>query len=450
MHLPRTWARVDLNALARNLRFCRAKLDGRCQVLGVVKADAYGHGAIRVARALEANGITMLGVGDSHEAIQLREAGLRCPILILGAVVESELPQIIAHRITPMVHSPERIQIFDREAKRAGVQLPVHLLLDTGMSRLGVTPQRALEHLDAIDRSPNLVLQGMGTHFASPAEDPDFTREQLGRFERVVKSAQSMRLPIPCLHVASSVAFLNYPEAHYDMVRLGGHLYGIVKGDSLTDIEPILSLHTQVVYLRDLPAGSRVSYHNSYRTQRWTRVATLPVGYHDGYHSRLSPRAHVLVHGQRAPVIGRVTMDYIMVDVTDIPNVSVGDAVTLLGHNGGESVSALDLAEWAGTVAYEIPSQLGSRVRREYVGAGAVPEVSGDLAETPRPDSARSPRSSREAAAAEELSPADRLSPTQNGPAGEEPQYWDLPQKAGPLGAEASERDTGLNDEVAR
>lgn len=367
MHLPRAGARIDLRALANNLRLCRRQVAGRCQILGVVKADAYGHGAIPVARTLERNGIAMLGVGDSHEAIRLREAGIQCPLLILGAVVENEIPEIIAHRIVPMVHSPERIQRLDREAAAAGIRLPVHLLIDTGMGRLGVTPHRALEHIDAIERSSNLTLQGIGTHLAAAREDRAYTEEQLRQFEHVVTSARTLRIPIPCLHVASSAALLDYPEAHYDMVRLGGHLYGIVPGKRIPGVEPILSLFTQVVYLRDLPPDSRVSYFNGYRTARWTRLATLPVGYHDGYHSLLSGKASVLVRGQRAPVIGRVTMDYTMVDVTDIPDVSVGDRVTLLGRDGDDEIDALQLAAWAGTVAYEIPSHLGHRVRREYI-----------------------------------------------------------------------------------
>lgn len=367
MHLPRAGAKIDLRALANNLRLCRRQLTGRCQILGVVKADAYGHGAIPVARTLERNGIPMLGVGDSHEAIRLREAGIRCPLLILGAVVDEEIPEILQHKIVPMVHSPERIQRLDREARLAGVRLPVHLLIDTGMGRLGVTPHRALEHIDAIERSANLTLQGIGTHLAAALEDREYTEEQLRQFDHVVKSARALRVPIPCLHVASSAALLDYPQAHADMVRIGGHLYGIVPGRRIPGVEPILSLFTQIVYLRDLPPDSRVSYYNAYRTQRWTRLATLPVGYHDGYHSLLSGRASVLVRGMRAPVIGRVTMDYTMVDVTDIPDATVGDRVTLLGKDGNDEIDALQLAAWAGTVPYEIPSHLGHRVRREYI-----------------------------------------------------------------------------------
>lgn len=372
MHLPRIWAHIDLDALARNYQLCRDFVPESCDVLGVVKADAYGHGATHIARALEQEGIPRLGVGDSHEAIVLRDAGVTCPILILGAVVDSEIPELIAHGITPMVHSPLRIDTFDRAARAAGGQLGVHLLIDTGMSRLGVTPQRALEHLDAIDRAKNLRLDGMGTHLAAPAEDEPFTRGQIEQFLRVVKSAREMKIQVPYLHVVSSAALVDYPEAHFNMVRLGGHLYGIVTGTALPEVEPILSLYSQVVYLRDLPPDTRVSYFNEYRTQRWTRLATLPIGYHDGYHSQLSGKAAVLVRNHRAPVIGKITMDYIMVDVTDIPGVEVGDRVTLLGKQGSESITALDLAEKAGTVAYEIPSHLGHRVRREYLGKASV------------------------------------------------------------------------------
>lgn len=364
MHLPRVWAQLDLAALVGNLAACRKLLGDDCAILGVVKADAYGHGAVPISQALERAGISMLGVGDSHEAITLRQHGVRTPLLVLGAVVDLEIPELIQHRVTPMIHSPDRIGVFDAEARRLGVRLGVHLLIDTGMSRLGVAPEHAADHLQAIVEAPHLQLQGVGTHLASPLTDPEFTREQLRRFERVLAAARRLALPIACRHVASSQALGRYPESHLDMVRIGGLLYGIAPGVQLPGIRPVLSLHAQVVYLRDLPPDTPVSYQGCYRTTRRTRVATLAVGYHDGYHFQLTGRAQVLVRGARAPVIGRVTMDYTMADVTDIPDVRVGDRVTLLGRDGDQEITALDLAAWAGTVPYEIPSHLGSRVRR--------------------------------------------------------------------------------------
>ncbi|MEM7167767.1 MAG: alanine racemase [Planctomycetota bacterium] len=372
MHLPRVWARIDLRALRRNLEFCRQAVRPGCKILGVVKADAYGHGAVPIADALEQAGIAMLGVGDSHEAIQLRSHGIRSPIIVLGAVVDQEIPELIEHGITPTVHSPDRIRVFEEVARRHETRLELHVLIDTGMSRLGVAPSNAVKHLEAIARSPHLQLAGIGTHLASPLHDRVFTDAQLQRFDRVLAGAKERGIEVPTVHVASSSSLVDYPQAHYDMVRLGGALYGIAPGPPMRELRPILSLHTQVVYLRDLPPGTPVSYHGTFRTRRKTRLATLPVGYHDGYHFQLSGRARVLIRGKSAPTIGRVTMDYTMVDVTDVPEVKIGDRVTLLGRQENEEITAHDLARWAGSVPYEIPSQFGQRVRREYRGTASL------------------------------------------------------------------------------
>ena len=366
MHLPRVWVDVDLDQLARNLAACRRLLRSGCGVLGVVKADAYGHGAVPVARALEASGIAMLGVGDSHEAIRLREAGIRSPMLILGAVVEGEIPDLIRHGITPMIHSPERIALFHREAARLRCTLPVHLLVDTGMSRLGLTPGKIVEHLRTLRALPNVTLRGIGTHLASPVEDPGFTRLQLDRFASVLEAARTMGVRVPLRHAASSAALQLYPEAHLDLVRVGGLLYGVSVGPRPEGVRPVLSLNTQIVYLRDHPAETPIGYGGTYHTRRRTRVATLPIGYHDGYLHHLSNRAEVLVHGRRVPVVGGVTMDYVMIDVTDVPGASVGDHVTLIGENGQECVTVEELAGLAETTPYEIPCQIGNRVRRFY------------------------------------------------------------------------------------
>ncbi|MFQ5655776.1 MAG: alanine racemase, partial [Planctomycetota bacterium] len=366
MHLPRVWAEVDLDAVAHNLKICRSLLRPECRVLGVVKADAYGHGALPVSATLERNGIAMLGVGDSHEAMELREGGIAAPILVLGAVVEGEIPDLIRHRITPTIHSGERIDLFNRVAGRLKVRLPVHLLIDTGMSRLGVTPRRALEHLEAILEAPHLRLRGLGTHLASPAEDRALTGEQLGLFAEVIEAARSRGLPLPLLHAAGSMALTRYPDAHHDMVRVGGILYGLAPEPPPRGLRPALRLYTQIVYLRDHPAGTPVGYGGSYVTPRRSRIATLPVGYSDGYLHALSNRAEALVRGRRAPVVGRVTMDYVMVDVTDVPMASVGDRVTLLGRDGDEEIRAVELARRAGTIPYELPCLISRRVRRFF------------------------------------------------------------------------------------
>ena len=366
MHLPRVWAEIDLDRITHNLEVCRRLLSGRCRVLGVVKADAYGHGAIPIASALERSGVTMLGVGDSQEAIRLRESGIVAPILVLGAVVDGEVPDLIRHGVTPTVHSPDRIETFDRLARKLDVPLTVHLLVDTGMARLGVTPSRALNHLRAIEASSHLRLGGVGTHLAAPGDDLAFTGEQIAEFRAVIEAAAREGIHPPRLHVVSSQALTRYPDAHFDMARIGGYLYGLSSGELPIGVEPVLSLYTQVVYLRDVPEGTPVGYGSTFVTRRKSRIATLPVGYHDGLSHALSNRAEVLVRGRRAPVIGRVTMDYVTVDVTDVPGAAIGDRVTIIGADGGERVTARELAERSLTIPYEIPCQLGNRVQRYF------------------------------------------------------------------------------------
>lgn len=373
-HRPRVWAEIDLDALRANVERARRRIPSRTRILGVVKADAYGHGAVRVSHALADAGVTLLGVGDAGEGIALRESGVDSSILVLGACLDSEVRELIEHRVTPTIHSPERIEFFARAAERAGVRLPVHLLVDTGMCRLGVTPEHAVEHLHAIAREPALRLEGIGTHLATPRQEL-FSREQLARFERVVLAAHAEGLRPPQVHVASSVPLGRYPEATHDVVRLGGFLYGIVDEEAARDADaprPVMALRTQVVYLRDLPAGTAVGYGGTFVTERPTRLATLPVGYHDGIPVSLSNRAEVLVRGRRVPSVGRVTMDYLMIDVTAVPGVETGDTVTILGEDARERITAAELAERAGTVLYEIPSRLGPRVVRE-VRTGSSP-----------------------------------------------------------------------------
>ncbi len=396
MHLPRVWAEIDLDVIAQNLALCRDALNltfGRsapscqlesCQhessprvgragshrILGVVKADAYGHGAGPIAQVLEDQGVAMLGVGDSHEAIQLRERGITAPILVLGAVVDGEIPALVEHDITATIHSPERVDVFEQYARSIGRSIRLHLLVDTGMTLLGVTPAKALDYVIRIAESPHLELGGIGTHFAAPRDD-DFTDRQLARFERLIDAAHRRNIELPTLHAAASQTIARRTDVGYDMVRLGGLIYGLRQlGSNASTLEsdtrPALSLHSQIVHLRDVEAGSRVSYDGTFVTQRRTRLATLPVGYHDGYPHRLSNRAEVLILGQRAPVVGRVTMDYTLVDVTDVPGANVGDRATLIGKCGDHCIRAEDLAELAGTIPYELPSCLGPRVLKVY------------------------------------------------------------------------------------
>ncbi len=374
MQSRRVWAEIDLDAVTANLRrirFCA----GDKAVIAIVKANAYGHGAVPIAwhlaaQSLGGSGVSGLGVGDSQEAIELRRAGISIPILVLGAVVPGELPQMVAHDIAITVHSLERVRLAAREARRARRMVSVHLKVDTGMGRLGCAPSRAVEIAKIIQSAEFLRFDGLCTHFSSAGpqqadQGDDFTVRQITVFEEVSHALQHAGIALPPRHAANTAGLLTRAADHLDLVRPGLALYGIAPHQELRQgLTPALTLKTQIIFLKDHPAGSAIGYDRTHITSATTRVATLPVGYHDGYPWRLGGKGEVLIRGHRAPVVGRVSMDYLTVDVGKIPGARVGDEVTLLGPGLG----AVELAQRAGTIPYEIFTRLGNRVERVYHG----------------------------------------------------------------------------------
>ncbi|GIW71818.1 MAG: alanine racemase [Planctomycetota bacterium] len=373
MHAARVWAEVRLDRLAHNLGCLRRALAPGVQLMAVVKADAYGHGAVPVARALLAAGADRLGVGDSTEALELRAAGVRAPIHVLGALIEAEIDDVIRHRVTPTVHSLARVHLLVRRARALGRAVPVHIMVDTGMGRLGVRPESARRLAAAVaGAAPWLVLEGVATHLsAADAEDEAFTREQLVRFGQTLRDLRAAGLVPPLVHAANSAGLLRYPASHHTLCRPGIALYGMEPSPHVRapgpGLLPVLALKSQVVFLKRVEAGTPLSYGATYRTSRPTVIATVPVGYNDGYPLALSNRAEALVRGRRVPVVGRVTMDYLLLDVGGVPGVHVGEVVTLIGAQGGEEIRVEELAARAGTLPYEITCRLGRRVRRLYL-----------------------------------------------------------------------------------
>ncbi|MDJ0521366.1 MAG: alanine racemase [Planctomycetota bacterium] len=366
----RTWADVDLGALEHNLGLVRAAAGEDVAVMLVVKADAYGHGAVPVSWHLLEHGAAALGVGDSTEALELRDAGITAPIVILGAVVEGEMEAVARGGIDVTVHSGDRVRALRRMLGRSGPKVGVHIKVDTGMGRLGCHPERVPGIAREVRRSRCLELRGISTHLAAAEADGGKHAElQLRRFRRVLRTLDEEGMLPPWRHVhASSGVMSTLPEA-FNYVRPGLAVYGIDphrRPDS--GLQPALSWHTQIVFLKDHRRGARIGYGGTWRAGRKTRVATLPVGYNDGYRFAFSNRATVLVRGHRCPVIGRVSMDYTTVDVTDVPDASVGDAVTLLGADGDERIRAEELARLADTIPYEILCGIGRRVKRHYLG----------------------------------------------------------------------------------
>ncbi|MCA9673194.1 MAG: alanine racemase [Myxococcales bacterium] len=367
-----TEARVDLRRLSDNFRCLRSVVGPEVGVIAVVKADAYGHGAPRVARLLEGVGVWGFGVATVEEGAELRAAGVRLPILVMGAAFGDRHDAVIEHDLTPVVGDPGDVDRFAEAASRADrVRFGIHVKIDTGMTRLGVMARELDAFLRRCARYPSIRVDGLATHFAC-AEEPDAssTEQQLALFVECLHAVRAVGGDPQVIHAANSAAALRFPDARFDLVRTGLVLYGALPSSEVPDpgFKPVMSLRTRINAMRDAPAGTRISYSATYVTSRPSRIATLPVGYADGYPRALSNRAEVLVRGRRAPVVGRVCMDLCMVDVTDVPGTAVGDTVTLLGEDGDDSITPDELAGWAQTISYEVLAGIGKRVPRVYVG----------------------------------------------------------------------------------
>jgi len=371
---------VDLERLQHNFRAIRDVVPGSTGILCAVKGDAYGHGAVTCARALEVAGADWFGVALVEEGRTLRRAGVSRPILCLGGVGPAGAEAAIHHRLTPMISDLGEAERINEAAGRRREPYGIHLKVDTGMGRLGVPLPHWERFLDRIADLKWIRVDGIASHLAVSECAPGtegrvFTDEQGRRFLDAVQTARGRGLRPALLHLANSGAILEHPKLHFDLVRPGLLLYGYSPAgpDCSLDVKPVMSVQTQVLVVRDLPQGVSVSYGQSWVTPRPSRIATLPVGYADGYPRALSGKAEVLIHGHRAPVRGRVCMDLCMVDVTDVPvPVAPGDEVVLLGEQGEDAISAWELAGWADTIAYEILAGFSERVPR-VLGAETAP-----------------------------------------------------------------------------
>ncbi len=375
MESYRVWAEIDLDALTRNLALIRRRAGAGVRVMLVVKADAYGHGAVPIAHHAVRCGIGALGVGTSAEALELRRAGLRVPILILGTIVDDEAVAVLRGRVEVGLHSLDRAKRLQELAQELGLRARVHLNVDTGMGRLGVLPSRALDLFEAVERASHLELAGVMTHISAPDgwRSPS-TAAQLELFEAVLEQARAKNLVRGWIHAANSAAIFTDAQPRYDTVRPGIAAYGVLPGDlpGSAELEPVMSLRSQVVFLKDLAPGTPVGYASTWRAPRATRLATIPVGYHDGIPWRLSNRGEVLVRGRRAPIVGRISMDYTTVDVGHVPDVRVGDPVTFLGRDGGARIGIEEFAAWAETIPYEVTCSIGDRVERVHRGGESL------------------------------------------------------------------------------
>ena len=366
--LPPTVASVDLSALAHNLVQVRRYLPKNCDVIAVVKADAYGHGAAVISRTLSELGVTRFAVASLQEGVGLREAGIRAPILIMGALFPNQFPDAIAHELTPVVYDLDMVDGLAKLVKTRREPYGVHVKVETGMGRLGLAPDAVLPLLQSAHFKGPLRAEGLMTHLAdADSADPAYSTAQLSRFRSVVTQIEGAGLSIPLVHAANSAAILCYPSAHFTAVRPGVMLYGYDPAPldrASPELRPVLTLVTRVGQVRTLAPGDSVSYNRTYTAARVSRIAVLPIGYAGGYGRSLSNRGAVLIGGRQAPIVGRVCMDMTMVDVTDIPGVRPGDEAVLIGRQGSEQITAADLAVWQGTIPYEVLCAIGTRVTR--------------------------------------------------------------------------------------
>lgn len=360
-----TRAEIDLAAIRHNLGVVTRAVSG-AKVLAMVKADAYGHGVVPVARALEAAGVYGFGVALAEEAIELREAGIRASILVMNGVHGGAHADIVAANLTPVVYEEAEARAFAEVS--AGTPVGIHLKVDTGMSRLGV-PFRALDaFLDLVGSLP-LRIDGVMTHLASADEDTPQTAAQLARFDTALAMIRARGHEPSIVHAANSAATFRHPGARFDMVRVGIALFGYAGADDVrADLRPTMRLRSRVISLRDLEPGDSVGYGATFTARARMRLASVPVGYGDGYLRALSNRAEVLVEGVRCPVVGNVSMDLVAVDVTRVPNVTIGGDVVLLGASGDDVITPMELAAHAGTIPYEVLTNVSRRVPRLYVG----------------------------------------------------------------------------------
>ncbi|MFN0244416.1 MAG: alanine racemase [Planctomycetota bacterium] len=391
MNAYRVWAEIDLDALTRNLAVIRRRAGPGVRVMLVVKADAYGHGAVAIANHAVRCGVAALGVGTSAEALELRQSGVRVPLLVLGTIIDDEATDALRHGVQIALHSFDRCAMVQDLAQRLGLRARVHLNVDTGMGRLGVLPARALELLRAIRASSHLDLAGVMTHVSAPEGAlAASTSEQARLFEGVLRQARAERLLRGAwIHMANSAALFTNLRPRYDTVRPGIAAYGALPVDlpGSEALAPLMSLKSQIVFLKDVPAGTPVGYASTWVAPRATRIATLPLGYNDGVSWRLGNCGEVLVRGQRAPIVGRVSMDYTTIDVGQVPGARVGDLVTLIGSDGNESIRVEEVAGRASTIAYEVTCSLGKRVQRTYVGGAEIEipaQAQRDVHGTPR------------------------------------------------------------------
>ncbi len=371
---PKTWVEIDLEALRHNVSAIRNKLQPRTKILAVVKANAYGHDSSLVAPVLDRSGVDAFGVATPWEGKALKKLGIKKPILLLVQALPQEAEKVVEAGLEASVCTLDLAEALSRAAsrlarslKRPSLTANVHIKVDTGMGRLGIFPQDVLPFMEKVSRLPHLRIKGIFSHFPLSYPDKQFSLDQIKMFNRTLTDLEGRGLGGFCRHMANSTSLLSFPESHLDMVRPGLILYGLYPHPAHQrhiSLKPVLTLKTRVDYLKRVPAGTGISYGHTFRTKKPTLIATLPVGYGDGYLRRLGNQAEVLLHGKRVPVVGVVCMDACMVDAGKIKNARIGDEVVLIGRQGKDIITVEEIAKKLNTINYEVTTLITQRVRR--------------------------------------------------------------------------------------
>ena len=366
------WVEVDLEKIKYNFKKIKENVSRETLIMAVVKANAYGHGVIPVVKKLITAGCDRLAVALPEEGKQIREAGFdQIPIHILGEVLPHQISMLFDNNLIPTISKLKTIKEINSIAKKKELKKKVHIKIDTGMGRIGIFPKDVLEFINEIKNLSNIQIEGLMTHFANADEkDKEYTRKQWNEFVNIISLLENNNIKIPLKHVANSATIMDLPEMELDMVRPGIMLYGLNPSSEINSnlkLKSALSWKARIMYLKEVSAGSGISYGTTFVTSKRSKIATLPLGYADGYSRLLSNKAEVLIQGKRVPVVGNVCMDQFMVDVSEIKDVNIGDEVVLIGKQKNEEIKATELAEIMGTINYEIVCNISDRIPRKYV-----------------------------------------------------------------------------------
>ena len=367
------WIEISLSAIKRNIEAFRRIISGPAEIMGIIKADGYGHGVFRIAGALREAGVKRFGVALLQEGVELRENGFDEPVLILGYTPEEDYPTLLSHDLTPTIYAYSQAAQLDRLAGEMEKTATIHLKVDTGMGRIGFQPEKeAVGQIGKIAKLPNLVLEGIFSHQAwADSLQSDFPNIQFARFQHVIGNLEQAGIHLRFKHIANSATTINFPSMHLDLVRIGISLYGLYPDVQMSvnpkiDLQPAMQVKARLTHVKEVPEGTHLSYGCTFTTGRRSLIGTVPMGYADGIPRALSNNGEVLIRGTRCPIAGRICMDQFMVDLTDLGEAKVGDEVVFMGSQGNDKITADEIAERAGTISYEIVSRMSPRLPRVY------------------------------------------------------------------------------------